>query len=397
MRTSLLPHPSPVTLSKLLAPAVVALALFVATALPAAACGSLVAPDGDVRLARAATLVAWHDGIEHYLSSFTYEGSESDVGWIIPLPAIPLSIQDGGAWTLQRLFRETHPEPVLQDTAFGGRASTAASASVVVEQVKVEALNVTILKGSGQEVLDWCSQNGFKVDGDTRAHLLIYAQGSPIFLAAKYDTSAALARHQLQGDGVPLLLTMRVAHPWVPLEVLALDGQQVHADLYLLTDAPVNVSEVAAEVGQSPVGATVPGASGFQVAFQEPMNATLYHDLSTDRNMGWVWQHSWLTYLTLDANSGTVTYDLGIAPDGVIRLARFGTAPMAVVDGVAAKALPGWLPRLPMGTPEWLLVIGLILALGGACYVFVVRTEKPAPREPRALSGNHTPPHRDAM
>lgn len=372
----------PRTLLKRLAPAVAVLALFVATALPAAACGSLVAPDGDVRLSRAATFVAWHDGVEHYLSSFTYEGSESDIGWIIPLPAVPTAIQDGGAWTLQRLFRETHPTPFNFDVAAGG-AATASQASVVVEQVQVEALDVTILKGSGQEVLDWCAQNGFKVVGDTRAHLLTYAQGSPIFLAAKYDTSAAKARHQLQGDGVPLLLTMKVPHPWVPLEVLALDGQQVHADLYLLTDTPVNVSEVAAVAGQSPVGVTVPGATGFQIAFQEPMNAQLYHDLSTDRNMGWVWQNSWLTYLSLDADPEAVTYDLGVAPDGVIHLARFGTAPMAVVDHVASKTLPGWLPRLPMGTPGWLFGIALVLLLGGVTYFFVVRLEKPARREPR--------------
>ncbi len=373
---------SPFTALKWLAPSVVALTLLVATALPAAACGSLVAPDGDVRLARAATLVAWHDGIEHYLSSFTYQGNESDVGWIIPLPVVPTSIQDGGAWTLQRLFRETHPVQFAARLTSADQA-VAASGAVVVEQVQVEALDVTILKGSGLEILDWCAHNGFKVSDDTRAHLLIYAQGSPVFLAAKYDTSAAKARHQLQGDGVPLLLTMRVPHPWVPLEVLALDGQQVHADLYLLTDMAVNVSEVAAAVGQSPVGVNVPGSSGFKVAFQEPMNAQLYHDLSTDRNMGWVWERSWLTYLTLDAGPETVTYDLGVAPDGVIRLAQFGTAPMAVVDGTAARTLPGWLPRMPIGTPEWLLVIALILVLGGICYFYFARSGKRAPSEPR--------------
>lgn len=379
MRTPL----SPLSLFKRLAPAVVGLALFVGTALPASACGSLVAPDGDVRLARAATLVAWHNGVEHYLSSFTYEGNEPDIGWIIPLPAIPTDIQDGGAWTLQRLFRETHPQPVVFDNAAGGERSATASSAVVVEQTQVEALKVTILKGSGQEILDWCAQNGFKLDGDTRSHLLIYAQGSPIFLAAKYDTSAAQARHQLQGDGVPLLLTMNIPHPWVPLEVLALDGQPVHADLYLLTDQPVNVSEVATAVGQTPVGATVPGASGFQVAFQEHMTDQLYHDLSTDRNMSWVWPGSWLTYLTLDAAPETVTYDLGVAPDGVIRLAHFGTKPMQVVDGVASRTLPVWMPRLPLGTPEWLLLLALILGLGAASYFFVVRIEKPRPNEPR--------------
>ena len=68
-----------------------------------------------------------------------------------------------------------------------------------------------------------------------------------------------------------------------------------------MTDGPVNTSDVGALIGQSPVGSEIPGATGFTVAFQEKMNPTLFHDLSTDRNMGWVWQNSWVTYLSLDA------------------------------------------------------------------------------------------------
>jgi hypothetical protein len=348
-----------------LVPAVLTLALFFGQALPAFACGSLVAPDGDVRLSRAATLVAWHDGIEHYLTSFSYQGSESNVGWIVPLPAVPLSIQDGGAWTLQRLFRETHPLPQEE---FAGAAAVTDAPAVVVEQVKVEALNVTVLKGSGQAVLDWCAANGFLITGDTRAHLLTYAQGSPIFMAAKYDTAAARARGQLTGDGVPLLLTLRIPHIWVPLEVLALDGQQVQADLYLLTDRPLNVSATGAVIGQSPVDQQVPGAPGLTVQYQEQVNPSLYHDLSTDRNMGWVWQGAWLTYLSLDAPDNTVTYDLGVSPDGVIRVAPFGTAPMLVAGGVDAT-VPGWLPRMPIGTPEVALLLAALVVIAGVLAV----------------------------
>ena len=254
--------------------------------LPALACGGLVAPNGSVRLARAATLIAWHDGIEHYLTSFTYQGNVQNLGWIVPLPAVPLQIQEGGAWTLQRLVRETHPQPLF--VAAAGADAAVSSTAQVIQQVKVEALNITVLRGSGQAVLDWCSHNGFAVDGETRAHLLAYAVGSPIFMAVKYDTATAQARHQVSGDGAPVLITMRTPHPWVPLEVLALDGQIVHADLYFLTDRPLNTSALAAVAGQPAVGTTIPDAHGLRVAFQERMNPALYHDLSTDRNMRWV-------------------------------------------------------------------------------------------------------------
>src|SRR5215469_7898338 len=117
----------------------IALGLFVIQALPAFACGALIAPNGSVRLARATTLVAWHDGIERYLTSFSYQGNFSDLGWIVPLPAVPLKIEEGGAWTLQRLTLETHP---VRSTFGVETAAVQADSAVVLQQVKIEALNI---------------------------------------------------------------------------------------------------------------------------------------------------------------------------------------------------------------------------------------------------------------
>ena len=331
-------------------------ALFLMQAQSVFACGGLVAPDGEVVLSRATTLVAWHNGIEHYLTTFKYQGNVSRLGWIVPLPAVPLSIQDGGAWSLQRLELEAHPQPFELQFAARGAAPTANTAQVL-EQVTVEALNISVIKGSGPEILNWATSNGFILNSEVSRDLLVYAKGSPIFMAAQFDTSAAKKRGEQSGDGTPILLTMKTEHIWVPLEVLALDGNQVGADLFLLTDRPVYTSNVGAIVGQSSVGSSVPGATGFKMAFQEQMNDQLYHDLSTDRNMGWVWRNSYLTYLTLDAPSNAVNYDMGVSSQGIIKLAHFGTAPMAVVDGPVASSLPGWVPLLPLGTPGILLDI----------------------------------------
>ncbi len=353
---------------KKLAAVAIALGLFATQALPALACGALVAPNGSVRLARATTLVAWHDGVERYLSSFSYQGDFSNLGWIVPLPAVPMKIEEGGAWTLQRLERETHP---VKQT-FGALQATASSDSAtVLQQVKIEALNITVIRGNGSQVLNWATGNGFFLNDETRAHLLVYAKGSPIFLAAKYDTSAAKARNLLQGDGTPILITMKTEHIWVPLEVLAIEGQQVQADLFLLTDQPVYTSDVAAMVGQSSVGSQVPGAPGFVLSFQEKLTSTLYHDLSTDRNMGWVRPDGWLTYLTLNAPEPTVTYDLGVSSQGVVRLASYGTPPMAVVDGQASHDLSGWLPRLPLGAPQMMLIIFIPLCIASGLFLIV--------------------------
>ncbi len=353
---------------KKLAALTIALGLFAIQALPAFACGALVAPNGSVRLSRATTLVAWHDGVERYMTSFSYQGNFSNLGWIVPLPAAPLKIEEGGAWTLQRLSLETHP---VRSTFGVEAAAVHSDSAAVLQKVKIEALNITVIKGSGQEVLNWATSNGFFLNTETREHLLGYAKGSPIFLAAKYDTSAAKARGLFQGDGTPILITMKTAHIWVPLEVLAIEGQQVQADLYLLTGQPVYTTGFDAMVGQSPVGSELPGAPGFVVSFQEKLTPRLFHDLSTDRNMGWVRSDSWLTYLSLDAPEPTVTYDLGVSPSGVIRLAPYGTPPMAVVDGQSSHEPPAWLPRLPLGAPQVLLAVIALLSIGGGLFLIV--------------------------
>ncbi len=59
-----------------------ALALFVLQSQSAFACGGLVAPNGAIRLSRTTTLVAWHNGIEHYMTSFTFQGDVSNLGLI---------------------------------------------------------------------------------------------------------------------------------------------------------------------------------------------------------------------------------------------------------------------------------------------------------------------------
>jgi len=255
------------------------------------------------------------------MTSFGYQGDVPGLGWIVPLPAVPDKVEKGGAWTLQRLQRETHPQ-ALDAVAFRG-AALAQSAAQVLEQVQIDALDITVLKGSGQAVVDWCAANGFTLPDETRAHLLAYAATSPIFMAAKYDVNAARERGQFRGDGTPVLITMHTPHLWVPLEVLANALDPVVADLYLLTDARPAAPDTL--------------APGFVLSSQERMGAQLQRDLGSDRNMSWVPAEGWLSYLTLTAPSPQVTYDMSVTPDGGVRLASMGVGPVA---GAKLPALP---------------------------------------------------------
>src|SRR2546421_956246 len=79
---------------------------------PALACGGLLGPNGGVSLVRTTTLAAYHGGVEHYVTAFTFTGGTGNFGSIIPLPGVPTSMERGGNWTLQRLVPGTQPVPL---------------------------------------------------------------------------------------------------------------------------------------------------------------------------------------------------------------------------------------------------------------------------------------------
>src|SRR3977135_3460624 len=83
------------------------------TASPALACAGLIGSNGAVNLGRTTTLAAYHDGVEHYVTAFKFLGGGGQFGPLIPLPAGPPRVGRGGAWTLQRLVRETQPPRVF--------------------------------------------------------------------------------------------------------------------------------------------------------------------------------------------------------------------------------------------------------------------------------------------
>src|SRR5438105_5754982 len=76
---------------------------------PAFACGGLIGPNGAVNLLRTSPFVGYLDGVEHYVTPSQFAGGGGKFGSLTPLPGVPSSVERGGAWTLQRLVRETQP------------------------------------------------------------------------------------------------------------------------------------------------------------------------------------------------------------------------------------------------------------------------------------------------
>jgi hypothetical protein len=283
--------------------------LVLVTASAAGACGGLVGENGTIQLTRTATLAAHHNGIERYVTSFEFTGQGAEVGSIIPLPAVPTKVERGGDWTLQRLAREVAPPRALA-TSVASDLAASGKAEVILE-TKIDALDITILKGGSDAVGAWAVEHGFLLTPDAPEVLAFYAQRSPIFMAARFDATRARDLGQQSGDGTPIMLTIPTDEPWVPLRILALGqgkAKVVNADVFLLTD-------------EEPALRT--GGDGLELQRSEPASRTLLDDLRSDKGMGWVPEHMWFTYLQLNAPAGALDYDLAVSTHaGVIPSAR---------------------------------------------------------------------------
>ncbi len=326
-----------------------AVALILALAAPTLACGGLIGPNGAVNLLRTTTLAAYHDGVEHYITAFEFAGGGGAFGSIIPLPGVPTSVVRGGDWTLQRLVRETDPTP-----AFAFEAAGTADRAQVLLEVRIDALDITILRGGGAEVGAWATEHGFRLPADAPEMLDFYADRSPIFMAASFDADAAAERGQAIGDGTPVHLAIPTDNPWVPLRILGLGkvaGDSVQADVYLLTDRqPAMLPRPG-----SPLGA------GLALAHDAAASPELLADLRSDKGMEWVPEAAWLTKIQIDAPATDLRFDLAIdvSAAGQPSARDAGFAPF------------GPLPAPPTRTPLWALIlaVALIVPLGGAWLV----------------------------
>src|SRR5215218_1827727 len=127
-----------------------ALGALLLTAGPAFACAGLIGPNGAVNLLRTTTLAGYHDGIEHYVTAFQFAGGGGAFGSITPLPGVPTSVVKGGDWTLQRLIQET--TPVAEDAARLQAIPAASDGAVELLKVKIDALDLTVLKGGAADI-----------------------------------------------------------------------------------------------------------------------------------------------------------------------------------------------------------------------------------------------------
>lgn len=312
----------------------------------ASACGGLVAPGHAEVLQKATTLAAWHAGFEHYVTGFVFAGSANDFGYIVPLPGVPIQIEKAGDWTLERLEREINPPPPQALD----RLATATFAGVqVLQRVKVDALDITVVRGGGPDVAAWAAKNGFDLSADAPAVLGAYSSRGAVFALATFNRGDAARQGLFEGQGTVVHFVIPTKAPWIPLRILALGkvaAEPVNADLFVLTDdrpwfAP-GLTDMA----------------GMRVVRSEPASTSLLADLRSDRGMAWLPRYGmWFTAMHLDTAAGTITTDLSIdggVPAGEIPPIRpvtslwvWGLSALVATTGIVAV----WLLWRPSALP----------------------------------------------
>jgi hypothetical protein len=325
----------------------------------ALACGGLVTPNGTVSLLKTTTLAAYHDGIEHYVTSFEFAGEGQEVGSIIPLPGVPTDVIKGGDWTLQRLILETQPQFEARTALAFSAADQAAGAEVIMTK-KIDALDITVLKGGAVEVGNWAREHGYFLPPDAPEVLAFYAERSPIFLAARFNAERAADRGVQTGQGTPVHIVIPTPNPWVPLRILALGREAseiVQADVYLLTDRrPETLPQAERSKGFDQ------SQRGLIQEVSEPASTTLLADLRSDRGMKWLPESDmWLTYIRVNETAANLKHDLAIDASGYGR-------PSPVAAGYP----------VPTGAARWPVVWTVMAAL--AAVIVLMAVTDPATR-----------------
>jgi hypothetical protein len=301
--------------------------------------GGLIAPGHAAALVKATSLAAWHDGFEHYVTGFEFVGRVTSFGYIIPLPGVPTKVQKGGNWTLERLEGEIGEGPLAFKRDGVGILAASTAPVQVLQRIKIDALDVTVVRGGGPDVARWARRNGFDLSPDAPKVFGAYSDAGAVFALAKYDVTTASRQGLIQGQGVVVQFTIPTKAPWMPMRILAFGKAPtdvVDAELFVLTDDRPSF--------YPPIGSI----DGMTVLANERASKSLLSDLRGDRGMSWVPATGmWFTALDLHAPASTVKADLSIDGGGPVRAPRPVGSPIPT----------------PLGWPFWLTLGGGTVAL----------------------------------
>jgi hypothetical protein len=178
----------------------------------------------------------------------------------------------------------------------------------VIQRVRVDALDITVVKGGGADVAAWAQKNGFDLTPDTPQVLSRYSDAGAIFALAKFDGVAAKDKGLVEGQGTIIHFTIPTPGPWIPLQILALGkapSEVVNADLFVLTDRRPDLDPAALR------------APGVEIRASQAASKSLLADIRSDRGMSWLPASGmWFTAISMNTPAAAISDDLAIDSGG---------------------------------------------------------------------------------
>jgi len=228
-------------------------------------------------------VLAFRDGVETLIVASEVESTDTSFGWILPLPAEPVSIEPCPANTLDalasllppRIVEVPRPVPLVagllalaaliagvehvrarRANRRSGWAPLALAGGLLVGAVllcmptlsrargvgaggvqvlrseKAGVYDVTVIQGDSAESVEaWLTSNGFAAPPTATAVLREYVAEGWCFLAARISRDAGTdATHH------PLKITFPAEKPVYPMRLTGSDGQPLRLDLFVIGD-----------------------------------------------------------------------------------------------------------------------------------------------------------------
>ena len=196
-------RPMAITTARIIGTAALGAIVATAVAGTAGACGGLIGENGTIQLVRTTTLAGYSDGVERYVTAFEFIGRarRSDRSFLF-LAYRPRS----GAVAMDAAAARAGGGAARAEFARG--AAAASGRAEVLLEVEIDALDITVLRGGGDEVGEWAVENGFLLTPDAPEVLDFYARRSPVFMAARFNAERAAELDQEAGDSTPIMATI---------------------------------------------------------------------------------------------------------------------------------------------------------------------------------------------
>ena len=332
-----------------------ATAAMLLTATPALACGGLIGPNGAVNLLRTTTFAGYHDGVEHYVTAFEFAGGGASSAASSRCRACRPTWSAAATGRCSGWCARRHP-PAARFLALSPQARAEDRAQVLLE-TKIDALDITVLEGGGDEVGVWATDHGFRLPPDAPEVLDFYANRSPDLHGRRASTPTpprarpgGRRRHARPSHHPHRQPVGPAAHPGPRPD----RGRDVHADVFLLTDERPPCC---------PIRRRSSGRRACRSTTATPASSQLLADLRSDKGMEWVPHGAWLTKIGINAAASDLRFDLAIDASGMgapslqdAGFAPFGPAPVPPNSSMVWVILLGLALSLPLAA-AWLITV----------------------------------------